>query len=61
MTKQKWFNSFMRWHPQLLLWQPEFTLVARSKGFNRADVQEFFDLLEKLVEEKGLTAPKILI
>ncbi len=41
-------------HPNLRLRQPECISVNRAKGFNRANVNEFFDLLEQIVDENKL-------
>ncbi|CAH1974747.1 unnamed protein product [Acanthoscelides obtectus] len=59
MAGKKWFDSFMSRHPQLSLRQPESTSMIRCKGFNRSNVQEFFNILEKLVQDHALTATKI--
>lgn len=59
MAGKKWFYGFMRRHPLLSLRQPESTSIARCRGFNKANVKVFFDILEKVVDENGLTALKI--
>ncbi|XP_030753970.1 uncharacterized protein LOC115880815 [Sitophilus oryzae] len=59
MAGKKCFYAFMRRHPQISLRQSESTSIARCKDFNRANVDKFFDILEKLVDENALTAPKI--
>lgn len=56
---KKWFYAFMRRHPQLSLRQPESTSIARCKGFNKENVTQFFELLEKIVDECQLNATKI--
>lgn len=53
---KKWFYSFMRRNPHLSLRQPEGTSMARAKGFNRENVNHFFNLLEKTVDDYKLTA-----
>lgn len=52
---KKWFYNFRARHPELTIRQPEGTSMARTKGFNRDSVNEFFDIYEKLVEEHGFT------
>ncbi len=46
----------MKRNPQLSLHQPEATSMAHVLGFSEENVNGFFDILEKLVEEKGFDA-----
>jgi hypothetical protein len=57
MAGKKWFYGFMRCHPELSVRQPESTSIARAKGFNKKQVQQFFDILEQLVDKYKITTP----
>ena len=56
---KKWYYNFMRRHPDLYHRSPEPTSLARAAGFNREAVYNFFDLLEKLIDEHNFTPAKI--
>ena len=48
-----WYRCFMQRHPDLSLRQAEATSVARAKGFNRNNVGDLYNKLEKLIEKHG--------
>ncbi|XP_035228762.1 uncharacterized protein LOC118200883 [Stegodyphus dumicola] len=56
---KKWFYAFLKQNPQLLLWTPEGTSMARARGFNRENVNHFFNLLERIVDKHKFTAGTI--
>ncbi|CAH1999837.1 unnamed protein product [Acanthoscelides obtectus] len=45
---EQWYSNFMRRHPELSLRTPESTSIARACGFNRPQVQLFFDNLNNI-------------
>lgn len=49
----------MKEHPTLPLRVPEATSIARSKGFNKERVSDFFDRYEKNLELHKLSADRI--
>lgn len=56
---KKWFYRFMKQHPTLSLRVPEATSMARSKGFNKDRVNEFFDKYEEILDKHKFTADQI--
>lgn len=59
MAGKKWYYSFMARNPQLRLRQPECISMSRVKGFNKENVNEFFDLLESVVDEHKFDGTRI--
>ena len=56
---KKWYYAFMKRHTELSLRQSESVSIARTRGFNKENVSEFFDILEKIVEENMIDALRI--
>lgn len=59
MAGKDWYYKFMARHANLSLRQPENTSMARAKGFNRQNVNEYFDILEKICDEHSFDARRI--
>lgn len=59
MAGRDWVDSFLKRHPTLTIRTPEATSGARAMGFNKVARDQFFDLLEKVVDEHKLTPDKI--
>ncbi|CAH2099325.1 unnamed protein product [Euphydryas editha] len=59
MAGKTWFYSFKKRHPELSVRQPERTSLNRIRGFNRDNVNGFFDLLERIIDENNITPTKI--
>ncbi|XP_018560825.1 uncharacterized protein LOC108903210 [Anoplophora glabripennis] len=56
---EQWYSNFMRRHPELSLRTPESTSIARACGFNRPQVQRFFENLKTAREKHNLELDNI--
>ncbi|XP_039294504.1 jerky protein-like [Nilaparvata lugens] len=56
---KKWYYNFMKRHKDISLREPQATSLARAQGFSKENVNEFFVLLRKTVEENKIDATSI--
>lgn len=56
---EDWFKGFKMRHPDVSLRRPEPTSIARARGFNRPQVERFFNLLEEQIEKHNIDATRI--
>ena len=54
-----WLESFLKKHPDLSIRQPESTSLARATGFNKVQVDKFFQLLRKIISDCNIAPDKI--
>jgi len=52
MAGKEWASSFLRRHTDLSLRSPEATSMPRMIGFNRVQVNKFYELLSKEFEKE---------
>lgn len=55
----QWYYNFMKRHPELSLRAPEPTSIARARGFNRPQVQRFFENLRAVMEKHNFSLANI--
>jgi hypothetical protein len=51
---KRWYRSFLGRPPELKLGKPSGLDPKRAQAFNRKTVEEHYELLEKLIREKGI-------
>lgn len=56
MAGEDWFQKFMKRHPDLSLRKPEATSADRALGFNKQEVEKFYDLLNENIQKYNLTS-----
>jgi hypothetical protein len=56
---EQWYSNFMQRHPELSLRAPEPTSIARACGFNKPQVQLFFDNLKTIREKHNIELDNI--
>lgn len=54
MAGYDWLSRFLTKHPELSVRKAEGVSLARSQGMNKEEVDSYFQLLEKLLEEHDL-------
>lgn len=63
-SKQKmagwdWLKGFTQRNPEISLRRPEATSAARARSFNKPQIQKYFELLERALEEVNFDATRI--
>lgn len=56
---EQWYQNFMRRHPELSLRQPEPTSIARARGFNRPQVELFFQNLKAAMDRHKIVLDNV--
>lgn len=59
LAGEDWLQGFLSRHPDLSLRSPEATSAARSRAFNEANVQKFFDLLKGELDKHSFQPHRI--
>ena len=59
LAGKKWLRGFLKCHPETSLRLPEATSLTWASGFNRSQIDAFFNLLTKTAEENNISADHI--
>lgn len=59
LAGRDYVEGFLKRHPKLSLRKPEAILINRMNGINKESVENYFDLLEKIVDEHKLQSNQI--
>lgn len=59
MAGKCWFKSFQKRNPTIVLRAPEPTSIARIRGFNKAQVNRFYDLLEEQMVKNNIEPARV--
>ncbi|XP_030757703.1 jerky protein homolog-like [Sitophilus oryzae] len=54
-----WLAGFKKRNPQLSIRAPEATSIARAAGFNKPQVQKFFDVVRSVLEKSNIQPDQI--
>lgn len=59
LAGEDWLSGFRKRHPELTLRKPEATSAARAQGFNKPNVEKFFQLLKSVMDRHNFPAHRI--
>jgi len=58
LSGKDWLQGFLQRHPDLSLRKPQATNLARVIGFNRSQVQHFYNVYKDLLSSEEFSAPE---
>ena len=59
-ASKDWYYGFMQRHAKLTLKNPEGMAIARQKGFNRVNVETFFNAYKEAIAKYNFTGDRII-